>query len=103
MAQRLRDLFRRMDAPQRFEQLRIEALRTKTEAINAGRAQSLQLLETERARIGFQRDFGIFVKREGRAASIQQARDLRNREQAGRASPEEDGARPARAAISAPR
>src|SRR5712692_7104283 len=103
MAQRLRDLRGRMDAPQRFEQLRIEALRTKAKAIDAGCPQSDQLFGSQRARISFQGDFSVFVKREGRAASMQQAFDLRNRQQAGRAAAKKDSARAPRASIIVPR
>src|SRR5579883_557932 len=88
-----------MNAPERFQQLRVKALRAHTQPVDARCTQTLERGQTECAWIGFQRNLGVFVQCEGFAAGIKNARDLPGRKQAGRAAAKEDRAGASRRSI----
>ena len=100
VVQCLRNLFGRMNAPQRLEQFSVKALRAEAQAVDSGCAQACQLLSIQCAWVGLQRNFSIFIHGECFATGMKQARYLFDSQQAGSASTEKESARAAHSAIS---
>ncbi len=82
-----------MDAAQRLQMARVEALDADRQAVDAAVAVRPELVGLEGAGIGFQRDFRATVQRQQGADIRQQAVDAGRRQQAGRAAADEDACR----------
>ena len=77
--------------PQRLQLGIVKALHANRQAVDPGLAKGLETVGLEGAGIGLQRDFGVGFQRQAGADVGQQAVDAVGREQAGCATPNEDG------------
>ena len=79
-----------VDAPERMQMLRVEALDADGQPVDAQRAEVGELLRLERPRVGLQGDLGIRRQRQARANRGQDLVERMRGQQAGRAAAEED-------------
>ena len=79
-----------VDAAECLQVVVVEALDAERQAIDAGGAEAGEFLRFDRARVGFQRDFGVRRQHRQRPEGGEQFVDGGRRQQAGRAAAEED-------------
>ena len=88
-------LVRVVDAPQRRELVRREALDAQRQPVDARRPEIGELLPLERPRVRLERHLGVRIERHARANAGQQPVDRRRREETRRAAADEDRDDPA--------
>ena len=80
-----------VDAAERLQRLIVEALYADRQAGDAGIFKAAKLCFFKRARVGFERDFGLRLQGHERAHAAEQALDGSRLKQAGRAAADKDG------------
>jgi hypothetical protein len=79
-----------VDAPERFQVIVAKRLDAEADAVDAGRAQTAQLVAVDGPRIRLERDLGAVRQRPQVARGGEQIGDGRRREERGRPAAEED-------------